>query len=181
MKTPAEQDGQDLHGRYNSGIDWYNITHEERSAWIAVASKMPLPPAQEYGIHDFFQKVLQPVAGIDREAASHYLRSMVHQEVHTPFVFWADLPEETKNMYRGMQYTEADLAILRSLTDESMGDNPEVPEFIKGQIVRMRSGGPRMTVLDCPDPMTVFCSWFVRENLESATFDRTLIESIHES
>lgn len=74
-------------------------------------------------ISDFFKKVLYPkMAAIDREPAGHYLRSMAHKTVTTDFIFWNDLPEETKNIYRGMRYTEEDLAILRRITDQSFYD-----------------------------------------------------------
>lgn len=62
------------------------------------------------------------MAAIDREPAGHYLRSMAHKTVTTDFIFWNDLPEETKNIYRGMRYTEEDLAILRRITDQSFYD-----------------------------------------------------------
>lgn len=45
-----------------------------------------------------------------------------------------------------------------------------MPQFTKGDIVQLRSGGPKMTVADI-DPYSVTVKWFAGSKMESADVD----------
>jgi uncharacterized protein YodC (DUF2158 family) len=59
-----------------------------------------------------------------------------------------------------------------------MSDKP----FNVGDVVRLKSGGPRMTVTECDldnfDVMTVWCAWFEGVKAHEGTFPALAVERI---
>jgi len=55
-------------------------------------------------------------------------------------------------------------------------------QFEVGDVVQLKSGGPRMTVVgaDKPTPDEVHCAWFAKERMERAAFPPDALASIPE-
>jgi len=49
--------------------------------------------------------------------------------------------------------------------------------FNKGDLVQMKSGGPRMTVLNVTD-QTVTCQWFAKEKATAQAFDAAVLVAV---
>ncbi|MFZ1988879.1 MAG: DUF2158 domain-containing protein [Alphaproteobacteria bacterium] len=47
-----------------------------------------------------------------------------------------------------------------------------------GQIVRLKSGGPFMTIIEIDPKGLYWCCWFWRGQVNSAKFDRQVIEGV---
>lgn len=53
-------------------------------------------------------------------------------------------------------------------------------KFAVGDIVKLKSGGPEMTVRTLPDPPRKYydCQWFAGKKLESGTFPEDSLEAV---
>jgi len=49
-------------------------------------------------------------------------------------------------------------------------------KFKEGNVVRLKSGGPKMTVTQHDDPKAIYCMWFVKEEAKIDWFPEESLE-----
>ena len=55
-----------------------------------------------------------------------------------------------------------------------------MPELEIGDVVRLRSGGPKMTVQQRTSPGTLNCTWFLEEELKRSSFTEDSLEKVED-